>query len=74
MKVTVVLNELADAACANLGQLLSSEAGVKVLKVFGRGRYASIETSQAQLDRLRERFGDSCRFTRTLEAQPFERL
>lgn len=76
MRVTVALNS--DAAekarrtgeTPDLGRLVSGEE-VTVLKVFGRGRMASVETTQEGFDDLQRRLEGLCVITPTVAAEPF---
>ena len=74
MKVTVGLRK--DAALdygqmPDLAEILGGDRHVSVLKIFGRGRFASIETTPEGLSELRENLGGLCVFTRTPKAHAF---
>lgn len=76
MKFTAALNDNATEALeySDLGSLIkahSPKSGVKVLKVFGRGQFASLEASEDAISSLRSRIGNLCVFTPTLTARPF---
>lgn len=76
MIITVALNSEAASKAATTGQtanLRNLVAGdeIRVVKVFGRGRFANIEASQEAYLRLKERLGHLCVFTPELSAKPF---
>ncbi|SHH47157.1 hypothetical protein [Marivita hallyeonensis] len=72
MKITVALNSEAATSgeIQNLGDLVKDDE-VRVLKIFGRGRFANIEASQDAYIRLKTRIGHVCVFTPALKAKPF---
>jgi len=74
MRVTVGLRKNSLSAAGelpDLGQIIEATGSATVVKVFGRGRFASIETSPEGLDSLRQSFGNVCVFTRTPKAVAF---
>ncbi|MGY3133462.1 hypothetical protein ACVWZM_004144 [Bradyrhizobium sp. USDA 4501] len=76
MKITVSLNEQAalkaqGGKAPDLKQLIIDNSRAQVLRVFGRGRFASIEATGADLNRLRTAMGNLCVFSVVTEAQPF---
>lgn len=74
MRVTVGLRK---SAPRNVGQpidladILSGRDDVYLLRVFGRGRFASVETSPEGLEALKATLGGFCVFTKTPKAQAF---
>lgn len=79
MQVTVALNkdEAARAARAgrprDLRELIGNAGDARVLKIFGRGQFASVETTREGFAELRRRLGDVCVVTPKLKARPFGR-
>lgn len=77
IQVTVALNKRAASIAASTGEkpdlprLIGSGDGIRVLKVFGRGRFANVEISQEGYELLKERLQDVCVLTPALRAQPF---
>lgn len=76
MKITVSLNESASVKAKggntpDLKQLITKNSGAEVLRVFGRGRFASIEVSGTDLNRLKSAMGKFCVFSVVTEAHPF---
>ena len=76
MKITVSLNEQAalkakGGKAPDLKQLIIDNSRAEVLRVFGRGRFASIEATGADLTRLRTAMGNLCVFSVVTEAHPF---
>jgi hypothetical protein len=76
MKITVSLNEQAaleakSGKAPDLKQLIIDNSRAQVLRVFGRGRFASIEASGADLNSLRTAVGNLCVFSVVTEAHPF---
>lgn len=76
MKITVSLNErealkARDGKTPDLKQLITDNSRAEVVRVFGRGRFASIEVTGADLSRLRTAVGNLCVFSVVTEAQPF---
>ena len=76
MRVTVALNSAEASKLArgepatDLRSLISGSCDARIVKVFGRGRFASIETNQEDLARLQQRIGDVCVFSPKLQAKP----
>lgn len=77
MQVTVALNKdqsklaAAGKLVPSLETALNSIAGTTVVRVFGRGRSASIQTSAEGLAQLKHQFGDVFTFSKKLPAKPF---
>jgi hypothetical protein len=49
----------------------SKLSGVKLVDVFGRGRFATLEAPPEALESLRAKLGDRFTFARKLKAEPF---
>ena len=65
MRVTVSLTEKAIETTAagsgnDLRKLVRDHSSAEVVRVLGRGRFASIETDAEQLNRLKAAIGDVC--------------
>lgn len=77
MRITISLNENATARAAETGQtpdlrtLVVTNSGAEVVKVYGRGRFASVETNRADLDRLESALGHMCVFAEPSKIEPF---
>ena len=77
MKITVSLKRSEAEKIAvgelrvNLPKLIGNPRNTTVLKVFGRGRYANIETTPGDLAELKSRIGHVCVFSTNLKARPF---
>jgi hypothetical protein len=76
MKITVSLNEQASpkakgGRAPDLKQLITDNSRAEVLRVFGRGRFASIEATGTDLTRLKTAMGNLCVFSVVTEAHPF---
>jgi hypothetical protein len=78
MRITISLNEMATANAArtgetpDLGTLVRENSGAEVVKVYGRGRFVSIETNSADLHRLESALGHMCVFAAPAMITPFE--
>jgi hypothetical protein len=68
MRITISLNEGATEMAAltgkapDLGMLIRQNSGAEVLRVFGRGRFVSVEASQIDFNKLQTALGDICVF------------
>lgn len=77
MRVTVSLNKETTEEVANTGKvpdlskLVSSRSKSEIVRVFGRGRFVSIETTPAELSRLKDELGHMCLFSLKSELVPF---
>jgi hypothetical protein len=77
VKVTVSLNEALTSqavgtAGPDLRALARANSDAEVLRVFGRGRFVSIEVSPLGLQRLKQKLGALCLFAMPIEVVPFE--
>ena len=76
VRVSVTLNDEARAKASSgeavdLAAILVQETGKQPLRVFGRGKFASIETTPQELAVLRNRLGHIFLFTQVPAAEPF---
>ncbi len=72
MRVTVSLTD--DAAMdpsTDLRKLLEDNSEAGIVRVFGRGRFASMDMDVEQLDQLKAAVGDVCVFAPASKVQPF---
>jgi hypothetical protein len=77
MRVTVSLNEEMTFTAAQKGggadlrALLEANSGAEIVRIYGRGRFASIEASDADLEHLKKAIGDRCVFALKAQVQSF---
>jgi hypothetical protein len=74
MRVTVALKDRADRVGAQRNDLLATileRADARVLRIFGRGEFASVEVPKSNLTQLEEQLSDVCVISVPLTAKPF---
>jgi hypothetical protein len=77
MRITISLNESATERAARTGEkpdltmLVRKNSEAEVLRVFGRGRFVSVEASQMDFNKLQSALGDICVFALPKRMSPF---
>jgi hypothetical protein len=77
MRITISLNDGATERAAKTGEkpdletLVRQNSRAEVLRVFGRGRFVSVEASQRDFNRLQTALGHICVFALPKQMSPF---
>lgn len=56
----------------DLGELVSGINGVRLIKVYGKGRYATVEVNTIGFVSLKQKMKHICNFSPVLDVHPFE--